>query len=182
MKIFLPNIKQQNIIIFDIEYDQSALVQLALLHLSLPTNTQANQPEGMFELTKSLNLYVKQDHLLSDFFKGYTNITDAFLSDNGIDLTVARTLVHEVVPENSLIVSHGLKCDLEVLKHNGFDWTGYPQFCTYETAKKVLNRTSNISLKDVAALDGYFLFDEHNAYADVWGTLHALCYLTKEMK
>ena len=114
MKLYLPNIKQQNIIIFDIEYDQSALVQLALLHF-------ASKPEGMFELTRSLNLYVKQDHLLSDFFKSYTNITDAFLRDNGIDLPVARTLVQEVIPDNSLIVSHGVKCDLEILKQNGFN-------------------------------------------------------------
>ena len=46
--------------------------------------------------------------------------------------------------------------------------------------KRILHRTNNISLKDIAALDGYYMFDEHNAYADVWGTLHALCYLTKE--
>lgn len=118
MKIFLPTIKQPNIIIFDIEYDQHALVQLALLHLSLRTQSQ---PEGVFELTRSLNLYVKQGQLLSDFFKGYTNITDDFLCDNGVDLSVARTLVHEVIPDNSIIVSHGLKCDLEILKQNGFD-------------------------------------------------------------
>ena len=178
MKLYLPNIKQQNIIIFDIEYDQSALVQLALLHFA----SKSNPSEGMFELTRSLNLYVKQNQLLSDFFKSYTNITDAFLRDNGIDLPVARTLVREVIPDNSLIVSHGVKCDLEILKQNGFNWDKYDRFCTYETAKKVLNRTSNISLKDIAALDGYFLFDEHNAYADVWGTLHALCFLIKEIK
>ena len=177
MKLFLPTIKQPNIIIFDIEYDQHALVQLALLHFSL--QTQSN-PEGVFELTKRLNLYVKQGQLLSDFFKSYTNITDDFLCDNGVDLSVARTLVHEIIPDNSIIVSHGLKCDLEILKSNGFDWSNYQQFCTYEAAKKILHRTNNISLRDIAALDGYYMFDEHNAYADVWGTLHALCYLTKE--
>ena len=122
MKLYLPNIKQQNIIIFDIEYDQGALVQLALLHFTaIPFLGKADQPEGMFELARSLNLYVKQDRLLSDFFKSYTNITDAFLRDNGIDLPVARTLVREVIPDNSLIVSHGVKCDLEILKQNGFN-------------------------------------------------------------
>lgn len=118
MKIFLPNIQQQNIIVFDIEYDQSALVQLALLRFSLLADGAG---DSIFELTQSLNLYIKQGHLLSDFFKGYTNITDDFLCDNGVDLSVARTLVHEVVPNGSLIVSHGLKCDLEILKQNGID-------------------------------------------------------------
>lgn len=118
MQLYLPNIEQPNIIIFDIEYDQSVLVQLALLKLSLRDNV--NCP-NIFELTQSLNLYVKQGQSLTDFFTSYTNITDAFLCDNGIDLSVARTLVHEVVPDGSLIVSHGVQCDINTLKRNGID-------------------------------------------------------------
>lgn len=164
MQLYLPNIEQPNIIIFDIEYDQNVLVQLALLKLSLRQNAKS---PNIFELTQSLNLYVKQGQPLTDFFTSYTNITNAFLCDNGIDLSVARTLVREVVPDDSLIVSHGTQCDLNILKHNGIDWTSMPRFCTYEQAKKTLDRKNNVSLKDIAALDGFYTFDEHNAYADV---------------
>ena len=46
-------------------------------------------------------------------------------------------------------------------------------------AKELLNRNKNLTVKDIAALDGFYIFNEHNAYADVWGTLHAFCYLNK---
>lgn len=177
MQLFLPNIEQPNIIFLDIEYDQGALVQLALLKLSL--RCDANLPH-IFELIQSVNLYVKQGQSLTGFFQNYTNITNDFLCDNGIDLSVARTLVREIVPDDSLIISHGIHCDLDILKRNGIDWTSMPHFCTYEQAKKILGRNTGVSLKDIAALDGFYAFDEHNAYADVWATLHAFCYLNKQ--
>ena len=112
MIIKLNNLeKYKNIIFFDVEYDQNSLVQVAFLILG------ENEP-NMFELQKSVNLYVKQSHSLTPFFVKYTNITDEFLCDNGIDLAGARTLVDEVIFNfnfnNTLVVSHGIKNDLDL--------------------------------------------------------------------
>ena len=177
MKIKLNNIKQQILLFFDIEYDQNSLVQIAFLILGLV------EP-NIFELQKSINIYVKPNHLLSDFFKKYTNITNEYLCDNGVDLTVARTLVNKIVFNHNLndilIVSHGIKNDLKKKKKNGFKLKQIPNhYCTYNNAKRLLKRNSKLTLKDIAAEGCYCIFDEHNAYADAWATLFAFCYLNE---
>ena len=68
MKLYIPNTKEQYIILFDIEYDNSLLVQLAFLIL-----TRTTEP-NIYVLSKSVNLYVKQDRTLSSFFTKYTHI------------------------------------------------------------------------------------------------------------
>ena len=175
MKIFLNNNKYTNIILFDIEYDGPSLVQLAFLIL---TKTESN----MYVLSKSVNLYVKSDRPLSPFFTRYTHITNDFLCDNGIDPTVARTLVEQhlldIDVNNSLLVSHGIKNDADILKQNCFALSKIKNhYCTYNMARKLLKRDNKLSLADIAAEDGYFMFNAHNAYADVWATLHAFCFL-----
>lgn len=178
MIIKLNNLeKYKNIIFFDVEYDQSSLVQVAFLILG------ENEP-NMFELQKSVNLYVKQSHSLTPFFVKYTNITDEFLCDNGIDLAGARTLVDEVIFNfnfnNTLVVSHGIKNDLDLLFNNNINLKQIPNYyCTYKNAKRLLKRDSKLTLKDIAAEGCYYMFDEHNAYADVWATLFAFCYLNE---
>ena len=175
MQVHLPNIQNKNIIIFDIEYDQGSLVQIAWVTLQRIENSNC-----LYQLAQSMNLYIQQPKFVSKFFKNYTNIDDKFLEENGISLQSVQEIIKSTVPPNTLIVSHGVKCDIEILKSNGIDWSNYDHYCTYENSKKILNKTTNLTLKDIAALDGYYLFDEHNAYADVWGTLHALCYLKSQ--
>lgn len=175
MKLYIPNIKEQNIILFDVEYDNSLLVQLAFLIL---TKTEPN----IYVLSKSVNIYVKPGQSLSTFFKRYTHITNDFLCDNGVDLSVARTFVMnnllDIDVNNSMVVSHGIKNDLDILYNNGIDFKQIKtHYCTYNSAKKLLKRQDHLSLKAVAAEGGYYMFNEHNAYADVWGTLYAFCYL-----
>ena len=51
------------------------------------------------------------------------------------------------------------------------------QFDTYTNAKRILRRKDKLTLKDIAAEGCYYVFNEHNAYADVWGTLYAFCFL-----
>lgn len=179
MKLYIPNTKQKNIIIFDIEYDGSLLVQLAFLIL-----TRTTEP-NIYVLSKSVNLYVNQGRPLNSFFIKYTNITNDFLCDNGIDLSVARTFVMnnllDIDPNNTTVVSHGIKNDLDILYNNGIDFKQMKEhYCTYNMAKKLLHRQDLLSLKAVASESGYYMFNEHNAYADVWGTLHAFCYLKEK--
>jgi DNA polymerase III epsilon subunit-like protein len=175
MRLQIKKTRPKHIIIFDIEYDQSSLVQLAFLILTKKEPT-------IFELTKSFNVYVKPNHSLHPFFIRYTNITDDFLCDNGVDLTVAKALVDEVMLDidlnDALIVSHGVQNDLDLLLANNIDLKKIKEhYCTYNSAKKLLKRNNKLTLQDVATEGGYFMFDAHNAYADVWGTLYAFCYL-----
>lgn len=165
MKVQLQNVSQTKIVVFDIEYNQNSLAQFASLILH---KTEPN----IFSLKESINIYIKQSHLLNSFFTNYTNITNAFLRDNGQDLSVARTLVEKIIlntpKENTLLVSHGIKNDLELLYNNGIQLNRIPNnYCTYEKAKTLLNRETHLTLKDVAAESGYYMFNEHNAYADV---------------
>lgn len=176
MKLYIPNIKEKNIILFDVEYDGPLLVQLAFLIL-----TRTTEP-NIYVLSKSVNLYVKQGHSLNSFFTRYTHITDDFLCDNGVDLPVARTFVidclFDIDINDCIVASHGIKNDLDILLNNGINFKQIKtHYCTYNMARKLLHRTEHLSLKDVAAEGGYYLFNEHNAYADVWGTLYAFCYL-----
>jgi DNA polymerase III epsilon subunit-like protein len=140
----------------------------------------------IYVLSKSLNLYVNQGQPLSSFFTRYTHITDDFLCDNGVDLSVARTEVMntllDINPDTTMIVSHGLKNDLDILTSNGINLKhNKTHFCTYNMAKKYLKRNERLSLKDVAVEGGYYMFNEHNAYADVWGTLYAFCFLKERI-
>ena len=175
MKIQLKNIQQKNIIIFDIEYDQNLLVQIALLILC------ESRPD-IFEVQKSLNIYINPGHLLNNFFVKYTNITNDFLCDNGVDLAVARTLVDfalfDIDLNNTLLVSHGINSDFKILTDNDIKLKEITKhYCTYNMAKKLLPNLNGYSLKEVAKASCYQMFNEHNAYADVWGTLYAFCYL-----
>ena len=176
MLIYINNLKYKNIILFDIEYDGTSLVQLAFLIL-----TRTIEP-NIYAISKSINLYVHPSQPLSSFFTKYTHITNDFLCDNGVDLTVARALVEEnlldIDVNDTLIVSHGVKNDIDILERNGFALSKIKNhYCTYNMARKLLQRTSRLGLSDIAAEDGYFMFNAHNAYADVWGTLHAFCFL-----
>ena len=178
MIIKLNNINYQNIILFDIEYDKTSLVQVAFLILG------AKEP-SMFEIQKSFNVYIKQSHLLSPFFVSYTNITDAYLRNNGLDLPRARTLVERVISNinvnNTLLVGHGIDNDMRLLDKHEICLSRFSnRYDTYKKAKELLQRDNYLSLADVAAEDGYFMFNEHNAYADVWGLLHAFAFLNKE--
>ena len=177
MIIQLNNIKYKNIILFDIEYDQNSLVQVAFLILGA-------KELNMFEIQKSFNVYIKQNHLLSPFFTQYTNISDAYLRDNGIDLAGARTLVEQVISnidtDDVLLVGHGIDNDMRLLDDCNFCLSRFSnRYDTYKKAQKILKRTNNLTVTDLAAEDGYFAFNEHNAYADVWSLLHVFCMLNR---
>lgn len=175
MKIVLNNNKYNNILFFDIEYDKLNLVQLALLKLT-KTNT------NIYEVKKSINLYVNIEDNLSKFFTEYTNIEKSYLESFGIKIEQVRDIINEVLNsidlENTLIVSHGIKNDLLVLDANNINLKAIPNhYCTYNAAKRLLKRDRNLTLSEVAMEGCYSNIDEHNAYSDVWATLHAFCLL-----
>lgn len=177
MKIQLKNIPQQSIIILDSEYDSRNLIQLAFLVLDKV------EPQ-IFEIKESFNIYLNSDLPVSLFFRKYTNISDDFLNTNGIAAEEAKQQIEEILgeldPAATLIVGHDIKNDLSILKENNIDFTQFSNYyCTYQMAKKLLNQKSNLNLKSLAANGCYYSFNEHNAYADIWATLAAFCWLNK---
>ena len=72
MKLNINNVPQDNILIFDIEYDQNVLIQLATL-------TLRKIESDVFQLTRSTNTYIDPNQSVSSFFMGYTNITYAIM-------------------------------------------------------------------------------------------------------
>lgn len=179
MTFYIPDTtKYDDIILFDIEYDQMSLVQFAGLLLHKVDN-------NLFKLTKSVNFYVKQNKQLNPFFVKYTNINDEFLQEKGVSWLEAVTLFNSFIDginnENCLVVSHGVKNDLHVLEANNIQFNIDNHYCTYNNAKRILQRDNMLSLDVLAAESGYALFNAHNAYADVWGTLNVFCYL-KELE
>lgn len=178
MQLHLPlNPQIKNIILFDIEYDMDNLVQIAILTLK---RTNYNT----FKLNRSINQYVKQPQPLNTFFTRYTGITDQFLNDNGVPLSIVQELIQELLSEtgvdDTVVISHGLKNDLLVLNKNQVPLTKCKyHYCTYNKAKSLLHRKDHLTLGEIAAESGYYLFNAHNAYADVWATLNVFCYLTE---
>lgn len=176
MKIQLKNIsKISKLIFFDVEYDQTSIVQLAMLIFD-------KVEPCIYELSSSINLYVRQPHKLNPFFVKYTNITDKFLAENGIEQNEAIEIVNDIVDNidlnSAMVISHGVKNDLELLLHSGYHLKLIPNhYCTYNSAKRILKRNERLSLRNVAEEGCFMLFDEHNAYADVWGTVFAFARL-----
>ena len=178
MKIQLKNLqKYSKLIFFDIEYDQTSIVQLAMLVFD-------KVEPCIYELTASINIYVRQLQKLNPFFVKYTNITDKFLAEKGVSLEEAQGCVNSFLAEvelnSTLVISHGVKNDLDMLLANGFNLKVIPNhFCTYNAAKRIFKRNERLSLKDIAAEGCFIMYDEHNAYADVWGTVFAFTELNK---
>ena len=54
-----------------------------------------------------------------------------------------------------------------------------PGYCTFTNAKRILKRTHNLKLDDLARECGYYLDGAHNAYHDAWATVAVFCWLKK---
>ena len=79
---------------------------------------------------------------------------------------------------DTLLVGHGIQSDMALLNETNFALKKIKhRFCTYQAAKKLLNRKDKLTLRDIAEEGCYYMFNEHNAYADVWGTFYAFCFL-----
>lgn len=176
MIIYLNGITKPYVCAFDIEHDQGRLLQFAgILFKSVGTN--------LYQICKSVNFYLKKERL-SAFFEGFTNIDLEFIKTYGISNEEAQQTLAEFIgdvgAENILFVSHGVTQDYMTLKENGFGLGDTELLCTYELAKEVLDRKSNLSANDVALECGYFNPCSHNAYGDAVSTIIILSYLLKK--
>jgi DNA polymerase III alpha subunit (gram-positive type) len=171
--IFFNNEKHTYVLTFDIEFDQSSIVQFAGI-LFKKIN------DGIYAVYRTINIYVSCSP--SYPFKAYTHLTQEFLVENGVrreDLVqqVEDVLLKDIPLDDLLIVSHGLQSDREILIKNCINLQYDPKtikpidgYCTFTHARKILNRKENLKLCDVAREAGWYMDREHNAFNDAWAT------------
>ena len=115
MIIYAHNIKYPYLLVFDIEFDQTTLVQFCGLLFK-------RIGDGIYQLARSCNQYVALNKV-SYPFQQYTGITKQFLQDNGTRLTdvvqvVLDEFLEDVDKSQMLVISHGLKNDRKILLEN----------------------------------------------------------------
>lgn len=170
------------LIFIDLEFNNKTLVQFAgLLFKRIDTDT--------YQLMRSCNQYITTKVCFP--FIEYTNITNGFLQENGVSPQDLRSIVFndflaDVSLKDVMVISHGLKNDRLVLIHNGINLTLIDDhkcpidgYCTFNNAKRILNREKKVSASDLAAECGYYLHHAHNAYNDVWAEVAIFTYLKK---
>ena len=164
------NETHEYILFFDLEFDQTHLVQFAgILFRRISDNNYVPY--------RSLNAYVQREVTLG--FSRYTHISTDFLTHNGVTLAdvkwqIEDNLLRDV--DDLLIVSHGIQGDLAILQANGIQLPGH-RYCTFEHARTLLHRGTMLSLDDVAREAVIYPTLEHNAYTDAWRTVGVFDFL-----
>jgi hypothetical protein len=177
MILFFKGIKHKHILVCDIEYDRSNIVQFAAL---LFKNIDAKN--SLYQIEGSINIFLQQDNIDSYITK-YTGINQSTLKTYGQSqeefVKQYNSLVKSVDMADTLFVSHGSKNDRKILKDSRLIELPKHSFCTYRNAKRILERSSDLTLFKVASEAGYFLDNAHDAFGDAWATVAALSFLLK---
>lgn len=179
------NEKHPWLLFLDIEFDQLQLVQFSgALFKRIDEDT--------YQLASTITQYITAS--VSVYFQDYTRITQDFLAANGIPLDSLKDLIFgEVLKDidmgDLMVISHGLKNDRLVLKENNINFNYYNSpdgkvrpvdgYCTFNNAKRILNREKKLKLEDLAEEAGYYLSCAHNAYNDMWATVAVFTFLKK---
>ena len=179
------NEKHPWLLFIDVEFEQLKLVQFSgALFKRIDTDT--------YQLATSITQYVTTS--IGTYFQDYTNISQDFIAKNGIPLDSLKDLIFgEVLKDvdmgDIMIISHGLKNDRLVLKENDINFSYYTDannkakpvdgYCTYNNAKRILNREKKLKLEEIAEEAGYYLSCAHNAYNDMWATVAVFTFLKK---
>ena len=162
------------LLFIDIEFNNLDLVQYTgLLFKWIDTET--------YQLMRSCNLYVTNQVCYA--FAEYTSITNNFLKENGVPLEdvvdlIENNFLNGVDRSKLLLVSHGLKNDKIVLERAGLD-VNMEGYCTFTNGRRILKRTNQLTLADIAEEAGYYLHEAHNAYNDAWAEVSIFTYLRK---
>jgi len=179
------NEKHPWLLFLDIEFEQLKLVQFSgALFKWIDEDT--------YQLATTITQYITTS--IGTYFQDYTNISQDFIATNGIPLESLKDLVFgEVLKDidmnDLMIISHGLKNDRLVLKENGINFNFFTTsdnkikpidgYCTFNNAKRILNREKKLKLEDLAEEAGYYLNCAHNAYNDMWATISVFTFLKK---
>lgn len=179
------NDKHKYLLFIDIEFDMKKLVQFAGLLF------KRIDEDGTYQLMRSYNAYVNTKICYP--FKEYTRITNNWLEDNGVPLEdikifIMEDLLNDVDPHDLEIISHGLKNDRLILQENGINLSNYLEggvrkpidgYCTCNNARRILKRTTHLTLEELAEESGFFLYAAHNAFNDVWAEVSVFTTLKK---
>ena len=170
----------EHILFMDLEFNGQELVQFSgLLFVQIEPET--------YQLMSSINQYITTKVCYP--FMEYTNITNTFLEENGIPLKdfvgiLQEEFLGDVDLNGLLVVSHGLKNDRGVLSNAGINLISCGDkpidgYCTFNNARRILNRANQLKLDDLAYEAGYYLHNAHNAYGDAWATVAVFTFLKK---
>lgn len=177
MVLFFKNIKHQHIMVCDIEYDHNRVIQFAGLLFK-----NVDYKNNLYQIEKSFNVFIKQDGV-GRYATLYTGIDKNLLEELGETeedfFTLYRSFIQEADLNDTLFVSHGAKNDRKILKALIPNQLPKHSFCTYRNAKRITNRTRELTLSDMANEAGYFLDNAHDAFADAWATAAVLSFLLK---
>ena len=187
MLVVFRGIQQDNVLVFDAEYNESQLIQFSgILFRRIE--------EDIYQVSKSLNMYVRlQEGKINPFIERFTGINDIYLETFGEKIEDAKEKIYDLIDvEGSLVLaSHGLTNDRRTMLNNDIDLYLNKQneaidgLCTYNAAKRLLGRDKKLTLEDVAADAGIFLSNGHNAFDDAWATISVfslLCKLEEEKR
>lgn len=174
MLLYFPNEQHKHIVFFDTEFDNRKVAQVALI-LYEAVDVEETK---VYLLKGSLNIYISQE--VSIFFTNYTGITQSFLDIYGVSEEKAATLLNNFLEDldikETLFVAHGIKQDMDLLLMLGVNVEHVERYCTYNAAKRLLGRETNLTLLDVCNESGYYA-DQHDAYTDAKNVVHAFSFL-----
>lgn len=168
------NTNKEYLLFLDIEFNNLDLVQYAgLLFHRIDDET--------YQLMRSCNLYITTQVCYA--FADYTSITNNFLRENGIPLDSAVDIIENdflegVQPNQLMLISHGVKNDCIVLERAGLN-IDCDKYCTFTNARRILQRTDQLSLEALATESGYYLHHAHNAFNDAWAEVSVYTFLRK---
>lgn len=103
---------------------------------------------------------------------------------NGVTIADAKWQIEDCLLDgvtDLLVVSHGLHSDLTVLRANSINIKYGAEYCTFEKAKTILGRKTQLSLDDLSREAVIYPVHEHNAFMDAWLTVGVYNYL-KDME
>jgi len=174
MFIYIPNKTEERIIVMDTEYSEQHLIQFSSLMLQ---KTSFNR--DIYQLVGSSNVYIVPDKPISHFTTKYTGLTNSFIRENGVSKEDFHKFIQEFLSDvNSdvVIVAHGIRNDLKVLRNVGIDFQCKVD-CTLEMSKKILGKETDLRLVDIAADAGLILNFAHHSYSDAIATLAVYSFL-----
>ena len=175
MLVVLKGMKHKYVMVTDIEYDYSRLLQFAAIVLE-----RVDGSDDVYKYDSSINRYICQKYV-SKRAQKYTGIDLETLNRWGKPMEEFikdyNTFYEDLDMSNTVFVSHGAKNDRKVLKEAGLTNLPKHSFCTYKNGKKVLKRDAQLTLTDIAQESGFSMDNAHDAFTDARATLHILSYI-----
>lgn len=176
MIFYMHDESKPYIVSLDIEHDERHIIQLSAIMLK-------NIGPSIYQICRSLNVYIKTVPSVSRFVQSYTEITDKVLDTYGVTLAEAvelwDTFVGDIDKDDILLFSHGIYQDSELMYDHGFDVNDYEMWDTLIMSKQIFEREDHLTLQELVTEAGFPPIRQHNAYGDAFSNLMLYSYLLK---